>query len=161
MQPFLFFQNNCKFFNDRVLLPCANKACRQMRRRALRTQMPARGRRMFRKNTCTTKAAAKTPAICREKSCPKCFHRRKHFRKAASPARPDARTKLKAIPLSRWTGIAESIFRAKKNLMASLNREKEFISSFKIFCHIILNYKRKNQVAKLYLYSIYRTFKRN
>lgn len=56
--------------------------------------------------------------------------------------------------------INESIFSAKKNVMASLNREKKYLASFKIFFHVILNYKQKNQVAKLYLYSIYRTFKK-
>ncbi|WP_426064989.1 glycosyltransferase [Flavobacterium sp. DSP2-3-1] len=58
--------------------------------------------------------------------------------------------------------INESIFRAKKNVMASLNREKKYLASLKMLFHIMLNYKQKNQVAKLYLYSIYRTFeKRN
>ncbi len=60
------------------------------------------------------------------------------------------------------TAINESIFSAKKNVMASLNREKKYLASFKMLFHIMLNYKQKNQVAKLYLYSIYRTFeKRN
>jgi glycosyltransferase involved in cell wall biosynthesis len=58
--------------------------------------------------------------------------------------------------------INESIFSAKKNVMTSLNREKKYLASFKMLLHIMLNYRQKNQVAKLYLYSIYRTFeKRN
>jgi glycosyltransferase involved in cell wall biosynthesis len=54
--------------------------------------------------------------------------------------------------------VNESIFRTKKNVMASLNRDKKYLASFKMLFHIMLNYKQKYQVAKLYLYSIHRTF---
>lgn len=54
--------------------------------------------------------------------------------------------------------IAESIFNLKTVLMLSFNRENKYLSSFKEFINIIINYNQKYKVLKLYMYSLHRSF---
>lgn len=56
--------------------------------------------------------------------------------------------------------ILKSIFFKKLELMTSLNREKIYIGALKQYLQIIVSNGELYKTTKLYLYSIYRTFKR-
>ncbi|MDI1305924.1 MAG: glycosyltransferase [bacterium] len=55
--------------------------------------------------------------------------------------------------------VAMSIAAKKNDLMTSFNREKSYFKAFMQYVSIMKNNKDRHQLTKLYLYSIYKSFK--